>query len=136
MSKKASSWRCHDHMGGVTCLRPFPDNTAARKRYHSRRFATRAAYEASDLHPSRRKNGQPFPSAKAASSRKAKFREHHLRLRTYVNVPTNAFSTLNALPKDWRDKSDPFETPREFANGSLPSFKAMGAIGKGNFGGL
>lgn len=136
MSKKGSSWRCSDHMGGVTCLRPFPDNTATRRRYHYRRFSTKAAYEASDLHPSRRKNDQPFPSAKAVSSRKAKFREHHLRLRTYLKVPTNILSTLNALPKDWRNKSDPFETSRVFANGSLPSFKAMGATGKGNFGGI
>ena len=134
MSRKTPTWRCKNWINGVTCERPFADNTPDRKRYDIKRFATRTAYEASDLYRSRRtkirSKKMTFSPARRAKN------EHKLRLTPSARLPTSARGLLSAVPLDWKDRPNPFENPRRWADGSLPSFKKLGAIGKGNFGGV
>ena len=136
MSRKDPVWRCKNWMNGVTCERPFADNTATRKRYDVKHFPTRAAYEASDMYPSRRKTIKSRKSSRTKKRVVPSSHVHRMRLIPTADVPTTARGILSAVPKNWRDQSDPFEKPRRWRKGSLPSFKKMGAIGKGNFDGV
>jgi hypothetical protein len=51
-------------------------------------------------------------------------------------MPTTTRELLSAVPPDWREHSDPFDTPRKWVNGVLPSFRDMGVVGKGALGGI
>lgn len=124
-------------MSGVTCERPIVSEDSKGKRYEIRRFATRSAYEASDLHPSRRNKSRKASKAskKSTGSRQSKsvHKLHRLRLRQSKLMPTTTLGMLSAVPKE---NSDPFDKPRQWADGVLPSFRDLGAIGKGGFGGI
>ncbi len=137
MSRKAPRWRCRNWMNGVTCERPHADNRPGSKKYDVRRFASRRSYELSDLHPSQRSKARKslggmkrYRTSRPGASMKV----HRLRVRAAGRLPSTATGVLSAVPRTSR--SDPFESARHWSNGTLPSFKSLGAIGKGAYGGI
>lgn len=62
--------------------------------------------------------------------------DHKLRVSSSKKLPTAGRDLLTAVPADWRDKPDPFQHDRCWKEGKLPSFRAMGAVGKAAFGGV
>ena len=138
MSRAAPNWRCQNWMGGVTCQKPIINKKSKSKRYEVRRFPSRSAYDASDLHPSRRnktvKASRTSTKRPSRSNSRKGNHDHKLRVRQSKKMPTTVLGQLSAIPPD--SHSDPFTTPRQWVDGTLPSFRALGAIGKGAFGGV
>lgn len=125
MPVTSHDWICKKWMGGVTCHRK---RTKGTKSYTEvRRFDNEAEYAASDLYPTRR-HKRSF-AIKTIRQQTQKRVGRHLRIAVCTNCPKGKLSTLRCVPRDWRDRPDSFETERVWHDGSLPSFKQMGAIG-------
>lgn len=56
-------------------------------------------------------------------------KEHRLRISAADKMPTTFLGVLRAAPRG--SESDPFTAPRVWLDGVLPSFRSLGAIGKG-----
>jgi len=60
--------------------------------------------------------------------------EHRIRVSSSAKLPRNLRGVLASAPPNWRSKS-PFDHTRTWPDGTLPSFKKLGAIGSFAFGG-
>ncbi len=117
-------------------LRKVPHGLAARST-KSDGSPQRRSYELSNLHPSHRSKPRKTLGGKERyrTSRPGAFMKvHRLRVRAAGRLPSTATGVLSAVPHN--SSSDPFESARHWSNSTLPSFKSLGAISKGAFGGV